>query len=69
MAHPKQSPLDAVREQEDWIKQCGGGNGLMGYLARYGEPGTGHCYGDGGEAIYRADTNRLHQLERAAGIR
>ena len=48
-------------EQRQWIESCGGT--LSGYIERYGQPGELRCIGDGGEAIYRADTNALKRYE------
>lgn len=50
-----------IAEQKKWIAEHGGD--LGGYIKRYGVPGTEHCYGNGGNAIYHADINELHRLE------
>lgn len=51
-----------INEQREWIEQCGGS--LLGYLRRYGDASKDKTfYGNGGRAIYDADTNALHKLE------
>ena len=51
-----------INEQREWIEQCGGS--LLGYLRRYGDASKDkNFYGNGGRAIYDADTNALHKLE------
>lgn len=52
----------AVKEQEGWIRECGGDR--IGYIARYGDPGLDKCYGDGGTAIFNADMAWLERLQR-----
>ena len=49
-----------IAEQRKWIKECGGT--LTGYLQRYGSAKDPEHYGDGGEAIYKADTDALADL-------
>ncbi len=51
-----------LRAQRKWIEEHG--NDLAGYVDRYGEPDDAHCNGNGGEAIYRADVDELHNIER-----
>jgi len=65
-----------VQDQRDWINSRGGS--LAGYVERYGPKvcdvcagrGCAGCangvytYGDGGPAIYKADTDALADLER-----
>lgn len=46
-----------VANQRAWIAQCGGD--LAGYIAHYGSVDDPEHYGDGGEAIYRADMAAL----------
>lgn len=54
--------LSQIKEQKDWIQQCGGS--LLGYLQRYGDASKDKTfYGGGGRAIYKADTDALHKLE------
>jgi hypothetical protein len=53
-----------VVEQQAWIKSCGGT--LAGYVERYGEADDPQRTGDGGEAIYRADTRALARFESLA---
>ena len=51
-----------INEQREWIEQCGGS--LLGYLRRYGDASKDkNFYGNGGRAIYDADTNALRKLE------
>lgn len=52
---------DEVEQQKEWIRQCGGD--LAGYIKRYGSKNDPDHYGDGGEAIYKADTDYLKKLE------
>lgn len=49
-----------IEEQEKWIASRGGN--ILGYIQRYGSKDDDGHYGDGGEAIYRADTNALREL-------
>jgi hypothetical protein len=49
--------LRLIAAQEKWIEQCG--RNLSGYRQRYGDHDLTYCYGDGGEAIYDADTAAL----------
>lgn len=49
-----------IAEQEQWIVQCGGN--LHGYIRTYGSAQDMRRVGDGGEAIFAADRNRLAQL-------
>ena len=54
--------LNEINEQREWIEQCGAS--LLGYLRRYGDASKDkNFYGNGGRAIYDADTNALHKLE------
>jgi uncharacterized protein YcfJ len=48
----KQSLQSQTADQVRSRDRCGGS--LAGYVARYGVKGEPGCYGDGGEAIYRA---------------
>lgn len=62
MKQPRNERLRTmIRNQEKWIEERGGT--LEAYIRRYGEPGTEECYGDGGRAIYVADTNELNRLK------
>lgn len=56
----------AIKEQAAWMVSCGGT--LPGYIQKYGDPGMGHCYGNGGSAIYWADLNYLNRLRAEAGM-
>ena len=51
-----------VEAQKRWIAEHGGN--LAGYVERYGVPGHPDCYGNGGAAIYAADTAALAEYER-----
>jgi len=46
-----------IDEQKNWIADHGGN--LAGYVMRYGSASDPKHYGDGGEAIYMADTAAL----------
>jgi hypothetical protein len=50
-----------IEQQKAWIQECGGH--LQGYIARYGAAADPDHYGNGGEAIYQADTNELKRLQ------
>jgi hypothetical protein len=50
-----------IAEQRAWIERCGGS--LYGYIQHYGSKEQPAHYGDGGEAIYAADTGHLAHLE------
>ena len=52
-----------IAEQRQWIEKCGAT--LSGYVAHYGRLGESNCYGNGGYAIYAADTAELGRLELA----
>jgi len=52
-------------EQRDWIRSQGGD--LSGYIARYGRASDPDHLGEGGEAIYQADTDQLARYEAEAG--
>ncbi len=49
-----------IDEQLHWIEHHGGN--LAGYIARYGSKDDSTHYGDGGEAIFAADTNSFFRL-------
>ena len=51
---------DLIAEQRQWIADHGGN--AAGYVARYGN------YGDGGDAIYRADKAALDRLITLATV-
>jgi len=55
-----------IAEQRRWLDEHGGD--AHGYIARYGNPGLPHCYGDGGSAIYHADQGALVRLERELAL-
>lgn len=55
-----------VADQRRWIEQCG--KTLWGYIDRYGEPGDDNCMGDGGRAIWAADTGELAVLEQELAV-
>lgn len=61
--------MEQVQRQHTWIEEHG--RSLSGYVARYGSKDDPDHYGDGGEAIYKADTDALHryQQEYAAAVR
>lgn len=50
-----------VTAQREWVIKCGGN--LEGYLKKYGSASDPDHYGDGGEAIYAADSAYLKELE------
>lgn len=52
---------EEVDKQHKWINSHGGT--LLGYIERYGNPNLGYCYGDGGTAIFKADSAHLINLE------
>lgn len=62
MARKPKNLNEQIAEQRRWIQICGGT--LAGYIARYGSKNDPERYGDGGEAIYAADTAALQKLER-----
>jgi len=49
-----------IAAQVRWIEEHGGT--MAGYVRRYGSRDDPHHYGDGGEAIYHADTDALSRL-------
>lgn len=49
-----------IADQRKWIKDHG--DNLSAYIVRYGSANEVHHYGDGGEAIYKADTDALAAL-------
>lgn len=49
-----------IADQEKWIEKHGGN--LVGYVERYGSKHDPEHFGDGGEAIYKADVNELMRL-------
>jgi hypothetical protein len=53
--------VSLIDEQRKWIEDHGGTK--AGYIARYGAAGDSEHYGNGGEAIYDADKQRLENLE------
>lgn len=59
---PRKTLAQLIQEQRDWIAEHGGD--LAGYVERYGSKDDPRHYGDGGEAIYKADTDALRELER-----
>lgn len=50
-----------VEEQRAWVAKCGGD--LAGYVKHYGSKDDPEHFGNGGEAIYKADADYLHGLE------
>ena len=50
-----------IREQRRWFDDHGGC--LAAYVERYGSNAEPNCYGNGGEAIYKADRDELSRLE------
>jgi hypothetical protein len=63
MATTKLTALEQARKdvqnQEKWIEQCGGTR--WGYIQNYGAADDPGKHGDGGEAIYEADTAELRK--------
>ena len=57
----RKSLAEQIADQRKWIDERGGN--LAGYVARYGSRNDAEHYGDGGEAIYAADTEALRRLE------
>ena len=57
---PHKTLAQLIAEQEDWIAAHGGD--LAGYVERYGSKDDPEHYGDGGEAIYKADRGALDDL-------
>lgn len=49
-----------IADQRRWIDEHGGSQ--AGYVARYGSRDDAQHYGDGGEAIYAADTAALRAM-------
>lgn len=58
--------LQCRADQQKWIKDHG--DDLAGYTERYGERGQSYCYGEGAQAIYRADLCELLRIERELGL-
>ena len=64
--HPTRAMRDVVKwqrivnEQAAWMSSCGGD--LAGYIEHYGNPGRDKCYGDGGTAIWKADSDAYAKL-------
>lgn len=54
------SLIAQIIAQQKWIAEHG--SSLVGYIARYGS------YGNGGEAIYRADVDALLKLESSLWV-
>lgn len=52
--------LEEIAAQIDWIEEHG--RTLTGYVERYGAATDPDKFGDGGEAIYAADTGALKML-------
>ena len=50
-----------IAEQEEWIRDHGGDE--AGYVKRYGSAVAPEHYGNGGEAIFRADGAHLERLK------
>lgn len=69
------SLLAQAAEEECWFVEHGGT--LAAYVARYGSKDGPTCYGNGGEAIFKADVDELAakhgrvaaQRLRSAGVR
>ena len=59
--------VDHIAEQEQWIKDHGGD--VLGYIARYGSMHDEKHYGNGGELIYKADSDQLQYLKNLSKIR
>jgi hypothetical protein len=62
--------LRMIAEQKQWIRSCGGT--LDGYTQNYGAADDPNRTGNGGEAIYQADTQALanfeHRLEQLGPV-
>lgn len=56
----KMTRTQRIQEQESWIEEHG--RDLAGYIERYGSKDDPQHYGDGGEAIYKADVAALRGL-------
>jgi hypothetical protein len=56
--------LAEVVEQQGWITQCGGN--LTGYIEKYGRAADPEHFGNGGEAIFKADMDELRKREQRA---
>lgn len=54
---------EAIRKQQQWIDEHG--YTIWGYVQRYGSVDDPEHYGDGGEAIYKADKAALDRLVEA----
>jgi hypothetical protein len=54
--------VQMMQDQLKWIADHG--NTLSGYVERYGSKNDPDHYGDGGEAIYKADIGELMRIER-----
>jgi hypothetical protein len=52
---------EQCERQRKWIQEHGGSE--AGYCLRYGEADDADKYGDGGSAIYKADTDALARYE------
>jgi hypothetical protein len=52
---------ELIEEQQSWIDTHGGSE--AGYISRYGSRMDDDYYGEGGEAIYAADTAELSRLQ------
>jgi hypothetical protein len=71
MAHKRMSKREFLEteivSQKLWI--AGHGGSLRAYVERYGSADEPKHYGNGGEAIYKADTDALANLQaRLAGM-
>jgi len=56
----KQSLQSRIADQRKWIEEHGGNE--YGYVQRYGSKHDDKHYGDGGEAIFKADHDALMRL-------
>jgi hypothetical protein len=57
----KATIYDLIAAQRQWIEDHGGNE--LGYVVRYGSRMDQNHYGNGGEAIYKADLDELHRLQ------
>jgi hypothetical protein len=59
--HQQATIYDLIAAQRQWIEDHGGNE--LGYVVRYGSRMDQNHYGNGGEAIYKADLDELHRLQ------
>lgn len=67
MSRRAQGLATQIADQRRWIEEHGAT--LSGYIQRYGAKSEAEdpaCFGNGGPAIYKADTDALAELEARA---